>query len=194
MRKNPVRELTLAAMLGAVYAVLTMVLPIPQYAGVQIRLAEALTVLPFLFPAATPGLFVGCLIANLLSPYGLLDVAAGSAATLIACLWTQRLKNRWLAPLPAVICNAVIVGAVVAFAQTGVGPAFWPAYVLNAASVGLGELIASYILGSILLSELTKIPTFRAMIPAERLKLVEERGNVNFATNLKNNLLNHSAI
>ena len=172
MRKNSVRDLTLAAMLGAAYAVLTMVLPIPQYAGIQIRLAEALTVLPFLFPFATPGLFVGCLIANLLSPYGLLDVVAGSSATLLACLWTQRLKNRWLAPLPAVICNAVIVGAVIAFAQTGIGPAFGAAFVLNALSVGFGELIASMILGSLLLSALPKIPTFRAMIPAERLALV----------------------
>lgn len=180
MRKNSVRELTMAAMLGAAYAVLTMVLPIPQYGGVQIRLAEALTVLPFLFPFATPGLFVGCLIANLLSPYGLLDVVTGSAATLIACLWTQRLKNRWLAPLPAVICNAVIVGAVVAFAQTGGGPAFWPAYAFNAFTVGLGELIASMFLGTMLLSFLPKIPTFRALMPAERLALMADKRNMEF--------------
>jgi len=178
MRKYTVRELTLAAMLGAAYAVLTMVLPIPQYAGVQVRLAEALTVLPFLFPAATPGLFVGCLIANLLSPYGLLDVVAGSAATLLACMWTQRLNNRWLAPLPAVICNAVIVGAVIAFAQTGIGPAFRTAFLLNAISVGLGELIAVCVLGSMLLSALPRIPTFRAMIPMERLRLMEEKRNI----------------
>lgn len=174
MRKtSSAREMTLAAMLGAVYAVLTMVLPIPQYAGIQIRLAEALTVLPFLFPMATPGLFVGCFIANLLSPYGLLDVVAGSGATLLACLWTQRLKNRWLAPLPAVICNAVIVGGVIAFAQAGIGPAFWPAYVFNAVTVGLGELIASYILGSILLGALPRISFFRRFIPEERLALVK---------------------
>lgn len=178
MRKNPIRELTACAMLGAIYAVLTIVLPIPQYAGVQIRLAEALTVLPFLFPAATPGLFVGCLIANLLSPYGLLDVVAGSAATLIACLWTQRLKKRWLAPLPAVVCNAVIVGAVIAFSMTGFGPGFWVAYALNAASVGLGELIASAVLGSMLLDFLPRLSYFRAMIPAERLALVERKENV----------------
>lgn len=175
MRKNSIRELTVCAMLGAIYAVLTMVLPIPQYAGVQIRLAEALTVLPFLFSAATPGLFVGCLIANLLSPYGLLDVVAGSAATLIACLWTQRLKNRWLAPLPAVVCNAVIVGGVIAFAMTGFGPGFWAAYALNALSVGLGELIASYALGSVLLSYLPRLSYFRAMIPPERLALLEKK-------------------
>ena len=177
-RTSSTRELTLAAMLGAVYAVLTMVLPIPQYAGIQIRLAEALTVLPFLFPAATPGLFVGCLIANLLSPYGLLDVIAGSGATLIACLWTRRMNNRWLAPLPAVVCNAVIVGAVVAFAQTGTGPAFWPAYAFNAMTVGLGELIASYILGTILLNTLPKISFFRWFIPEDRLALLDRRSKL----------------
>ena len=180
MRKYTIRELTLAAMLGAAYAALTVALPIPQYAGVQIRLAEALTVLPFLFPAATPGLFVGCLISNLLSPYGLLDVIAGSATTLLACMWTQRMKNRWLAPLPAVICNAGIVGAVIAFAQTGIGPAFWPAYLFNAATVGLGELIACCVLGSMLLNALTRIPAFRAMIPPQRLKLMEGRETLQF--------------
>ena len=179
MRKNrsTVRELTLAAMLAAVYAVLTMVLPIPQYAGVQIRFAEALTVLPFLFPMATPGLFVGCVIANLLSPYGLLDVLAGSAATLLACLWTKRLKHRVLAPLPAVVCNAAIVGAVIAFAQTGRGGTFWTAYALNALSVGVGELIAGYLLGLPLLRVLSEIPFFRAMIPADRLARMGNRKN-----------------
>ncbi len=172
MPKNPTRELTLCAMLGAAYAVLTMVMPIPQYGGVQIRLAEALMVLPFLFPGATPGLFVGCAIANLLSPYGLLDVAAGSMATLLSCLWTARLKNPALAPLPAVVCNAGIVGAVVAFAQTGLGPAFWPAYAFNALSIGVGECIAVAFLGPILLNALPRVPTFRALIPARRLALV----------------------
>ena len=175
MRKNSVRELTLAAMLAAVYAVLTMVLPIPQYAGIQIRLAEALTVLPFLFPGATSGLFVGCVIANLLSPYGMLDLVAGSAATLLAGLWTQRLNNRYLAPLPPVICNGVIVGGVVAFAQTGFGPAFWSAYTFNGLSVAVGELIACYVLGSVLLSALPRVKFFREMIPAQRLTLVEDK-------------------
>ena len=68
MSKMSNRHLTLAAVLAAVYAVLTVALPIPQYSGIQIRLAEAMTVLPFLFPAATPGLFIGCIIANLFSP------------------------------------------------------------------------------------------------------------------------------
>lgn len=80
MRKFSVQDLTLAALLAAVYATLTLVLPIPAFTGIQIRMSEALTVLPFLFPAATPGLFVGCIVANLFSPYPL-DIVCGSAAT-----------------------------------------------------------------------------------------------------------------
>ena len=174
MRKNSLRELTFAAMLGGAYAALTMLLPIPQYAGVQIRLAEALTLLPFLIPVATPGLFVGCFIANILSPYGLLDVIAGSAATLLACLWTQRMKNRRLAALPPVVCNAVIVGGVIAFAMTGFGPGFWVAYAINVASVGLGEFVVCYVLGDLLLDAVVKIPVFRSMMPADRAALMKK--------------------
>ena len=174
MRKNPLKELTFAAMLGGAYAVLTMLLPIPQYAGVQFRLAEALTLLPFLMPAATPGLFVGCFIANILSPYGLLDVIAGSAATLLACLWTQRVKNRRMAALPPVVCNAVIVGGVIAFAMTGFGPGFWVAYAINALSVGVGEFVVCFVLGDLLLDAVVKVPVFRSMIPAERLALMKK--------------------
>ena len=102
MRKFSVQDLTLAALLAAVYATLTLVLPIPAFTGIQIRMSEALTVLPFLFPAATPGLFVGCLVANLLSPYGALDIIFGSLATLLAAVWTQHTHHKWLAPLPPV--------------------------------------------------------------------------------------------
>ena len=174
MRKNPLKELTFAAMLGGAYAALTMLLPIPQYAGVQFRLAEALTLLPFLIPASTPGLFVGCFIANILSPYGLLDVIAGSAATLLACLWTQRVKNRRMAALPPVVCNAVIVGGVIAFAMTGFGPGFWVAYAINALSVGVGEFVVCFVLGDLLLDAVVKVPVFRSMIPAERLALMKK--------------------
>lgn len=99
MRKFTTRDLTLAAVLAAVYAALTITLPVPQYGAVQIRFAEALTVLPFLFPAATPGLFVGCIIANLFSPF-VLDVVFGSMATLLACLWTSRMTTDGWHPCP----------------------------------------------------------------------------------------------
>ncbi len=167
--KFSTRDLTFAAMLAALYAALTLALPALSYGPVQIRFSEALTVLPFLYPVATPGLFVGCIIANLFSPYPL-DILFGSLATLLACLWTQSLKNRWLAPLPPVLCNAVIIGAEIAWFEGGFTPAFWPAFAWNALTVGFGELIACYLLGSILLAVLPWIPFFRSLIPADRLE------------------------
>lgn len=100
MRKFSAKDLTLAAVVAAVYAALTLALPGPSYGYAQLRVAEALTVLPFLFPAAAPGLFVGCLAANLLSPFGLVDVICGTAATGLAAFLTMKAPNRWLAPTP----------------------------------------------------------------------------------------------
>ena len=146
MRRFTVRELTLAALIAAVYAVLTLGLPLPPYAGIQLRVAEAMTVLPFLFPEAIPGLAVGCFLANLASPI-MLDWIFGTLATLLAALWSRRMPNLYLAALPPVICNAVIVGAEIAWLMVRDGEAFWPAYGLNALTVGLGELAACYLLG-----------------------------------------------
>lgn len=168
MRKFTTRDLSLAAIIAAVYAVLTLILPIPPFTGIQVRLSEALTVLPFLFPASAPGLVVGCFIANLFSPYPL-DLVVGTAATLIACILTQYMPNRYLAPLPPVLCNAFIVGAEIAWFETGFTSAFWPAYAFNAFTVGFGELLACYILGSVLLAALPRVSFFRSMIPQERL-------------------------
>jgi len=163
MSKFSTRELTLAAVLAAVYAALTMLLPIPQYGPVQFRLAEALTVLPFVVPAAAPGLFIGCLIANILSPYGPLDMVVGSAATLLACLLTMRMPSRWLAPLPPVLCNALLVGGAIAYAEAGLGAGFWTAYLLNALSVGVGELVVCYGLGIPLLAALERTSRLQAL-------------------------------
>lgn len=168
MKRMTIRELTFSAILAAVYAALTLFLPVPQYVGIQLRVAEALTVLPFFFSAATPGLFVGCVIANLFSPF-VLDVVFGSLATLLACLWTGRLNNRWLAPVPPVVCNAVIVGGEIAFAQTGFGPGFWGAFAFNAVTVGAGELLACGVFGSVLLTALYRTDVCRRRIAPERL-------------------------
>ena len=168
MRRFTTRDLTLAAVLAAVYAALTVLLPVPQFGPVQCRLAEALTVLPFFFPAATPGLVVGCFIANLFSPYPL-DILCGTLATLLACLLTRRMPNRWLAPLPPVLCNALIVGAEIAWFETGFTAAFPAAYAFNALTVGAGELAACYILGSVLINALPQAAPLRALISEERL-------------------------
>ena len=167
MRRFTTKDLTLAAVLAAVYAALTVLLPVPQFGPVQCRLAEALTVLPFFFPAATPGLVVGCFIANLFSPYPL-DILCGTLATLLACLLTRRMPNRWLAPLPPVLCNALIVGAEIAWFETGFTAAFPAAYAFNALTVGAGELAACYILGSVLINALPQAAPLRALISEER--------------------------
>lgn len=141
------RRLALAGLIAAVYAAATLLLPIPQYMGVQFRVAEAMTVLPFLFPEAIPGLAVGCFLANLLGSPIMLDWIFGTLATLLAALWSRRMPNLYLAALPPVVCNAVIVGAEIAWFTVQEGGAFWPAYGLSALTVGLGELAACFLLG-----------------------------------------------
>ena len=156
MRKLSTKDLTLAAMVAAVYTVLTVFLPIPQYGEVQFRIAECMTVLPFLCPTAAWGLFAGCILANLLSPYGLPDLIFGSLATLVAGLLTARCGSKWLAPLPPVICNGLIVGALLAWSETGFTAAFPGAFAFNALSVGVAELVVCYVLGLPLLEVLSR--------------------------------------
>ncbi len=161
MRKFTTRDLTLAAIVAAAYAALTMLLPGPSYGFTQIRVAEALCVLPFLLPAAAPGLAVGCLIANLLSPYGLVDALCGTLATALAALLTAKMPNKWLAPLPPVLTNGVLVGGMLAWYEAGFGPGFRPMFALSGPGVALGELLACYGLGSLLLHALPKIKSLQ---------------------------------
>ena len=121
MKNKNTQKLTLAAMVAAAYAVLSLLGAVfgITYGPIQVRFSEALCLLPFLFPETAWGLGVGCLIANLFSPYGVLDIVVGSLATLIAALITSRCRNVWLAALPPVACNMVLVGAVLAYEQAG---------------------------------------------------------------------------
>ena len=157
------KQLTLAALTAAAYAVLSYFGSIfgITYGPIQCRFSEALCVLPFFLPETAWGLGVGCLIANLLSPYGVLDIVVGSAATLLAALLTARCRSPWTAALPPVVCNMVLVGAVLAYETAGTSAAFWPAYGLNALTVGLGEAVACLVLGVLLVKQLPKIPYFR---------------------------------
>ena len=152
------RQLTLAALTAAAYAVLSYFGSIfgITYGPIQCRFSEALCVLPFFLPETAWGLGVGCLIANLLSPYGVLDIVVGSAATLLAALLTARCKKMWLAPLPPVLTNTVLIGLVLAYEQAGTSAAVWPTYGVNALTVGLGEVVACYGLGMLLLWRLSK--------------------------------------
>ena len=156
-----VRQLTTAAVIAAVYTVLTTLLPIPQYGAIQLRVAEAMTVLPFFFPEAIPGLAVGCFLSNVLMSPIPLDWIFGTAATLLAALWTRRMPNLALAPLPPVLCNAVIVGAEIAWFSVQDGAAFLPAFGFNALTVGLGEIICCSVLGVGLVKLIETNPALR---------------------------------
>jgi len=158
-----VRYLVQAGIIAAFYATLSLAFMPISFAAVQFRVSEALTVLPFFLPSAVPGLFIGCVIANLFSPYGLLDIAAGSAATLIAALATRFIAvkmgdtklSRLLAPLPPVISNGVIVGLVITYMMTGGFNA--AVFAVNGAQVALGELGVCYLLGLPLLYAVGRI-------------------------------------
>ena len=155
------RQMAAAAIIAAIYAGLTLLLPVPQYGGIQLRVAEAMTVLPFLLPEAIPGLTLGCFLANLLGSPMPVDWIFGAAATLLAAIWTSRLHNRYLAPLPPVICNAVIVGAEIALFFMPEGSAFLPAFALNALTVGAGEAVACFVLGLPRLHWVSATPALR---------------------------------
>ena len=171
MRKSTVRDLTLAAMVAALYAVMCYFGNLfgLTFGSVQIRFAEALTVLPFLFPVTGPGLVLGCFIANLLSPYGVLDILFGTLATAIAAYFTAKMPNRALAPLPPILANMILLPPIWAWAEVGaINGAFFAALGFNAFTFVIGEAVACYGLGLLLLKALEQIPFTRAMISSER--------------------------
>lgn len=163
-----VRFLTQAAMIAALYAVLTYAAAAVNlaYGAVQFRFSEALTVLPVFTPAAIPGLAVGCFLANLGSPLGLVDWIFGTGATLLAAVGTWMARKIQikgvpvLAPLPPVIANVVLVGfelSCLSSAGTFALSNFtWAAFGASALSVGIGELVICYALGLPLLLALRK--------------------------------------
>ena len=167
MRRFSTRDLTLAAAVAALYAVLGYFGDIFSltFGAVQFRFAEALTVLPFLFPAAAPGLVIGCLITNLLSPYGAADVVFGTLATAIAAWLTVKMPRWYLAALPPIVVNALILPPMWAFAQVGgFGAGFWAACGFNVLTFVLAEAVVCYGLGTLLLRALPRISYFRPML------------------------------
>lgn len=171
-RKTPVHDLTAAAVVAALYVVLGYFGNIFSltFGPVQIRFAEALTILPFLIPATAPGLAVGCLITNLLSPYGVLDVVFGTLATAIAAALTAKMPRWYLAALPPILTNLVILPPIWAWSETGaVNTAFFAAWGFNAVTFVIGQIVACYGLGTLLLRALPKLPPLRRYMKPERL-------------------------
>lgn len=153
MKKSNTAFLSQAAMIAAVYVVLTYVFAPFSFGEIQIRIAEALTILPLFTPAAVPGLFIGCLIGNILGGAILPDIIFGSLATLIGASGTYLLRNNLpvLAPLPPILANTVIVPLVLHF---GYGVALPIPFMML--TVGIGELLSCGILGIILYAALRR--------------------------------------
>ncbi len=150
MSAKNIRYLVLTAAIAALYALLTLILPL-NVAGVQLRVSEALTLLPVLTDAAVPGLALGCVIANFLQGAPLPDVIFGSLATLIAALLTRRLRKKiYLAALMPALSNGLIVGVLLTYVYHAL-----PLY-LSVPSVAAGELVICYALGIPMLRALKK--------------------------------------
>ena len=161
-RKSTVRSMVRGAMVAALYTAISIVLAPISYGAVQLRVAEALTLLPVFGPEAVVGVTLGCLLTNILgsSP---IDAVFGTLATLGAALLTYRLRNlRWrglpvLSALAPVIINALVVGAEITFFFMDT-PATLPVLLLNMTTVGLGELVSCVLLGLLLVRVIERSP------------------------------------
>lgn len=145
-----VKSLVKAGIIAALYVVLVVVFSYSSFGPVQFRIAEMLTILPLFTPAAIPGLFIGCLLANVLGGAVFLDVVFGSLATLIAAYMSYMLrKKEWLVPVPPVLINAVVVGIILKFVYAEAA-SVW----VLMGSVFLGQMVSAYGLGMILIKAL----------------------------------------
>lgn len=152
MRNKKVLFVVQAALIAAIYVVLTCFISAFNLASgaIQVRISEALVILPFFTPAAIPGLAIGCFLSNLLTGGLPMDVVFGSLATLIGAVGSYLVRrHKWLVPLPPVLANTIIVPYVLAYVYGYEGGV--PFFMLT---VGIGEVISCYVLGMFLLKML----------------------------------------
>ena len=156
MKNKNLSFMTQAAMIAAIYVVLTIVFAPFSFGEVQVRIAEALTILPVFTPAAIPGLFIGCLIGNILGGALLPDIIFGSLATFMGAFFTWKLREQKpvVATLPPIISNIIIVPFVLRYGYGVTLPI--PFMMLT---VGIGEVLSCGVLGMVLLFALNKYRT-----------------------------------
>lgn len=155
MRKNKTAFLTKSAVIAALYVVLTELSALLGISSgvIQFRLSEMLAVLPIFTPAAIPGVFIGCFISNIITGGVVWDVVFGSFASLIGALgaWYLRKKSVYLAPVPTILANMIIVPFVLRYAYGAEGAI--PFFMLT---VGIGEIVTAGVLGTFLAKTLKK--------------------------------------
>ena len=157
MQNKKVKRLTEAAVVAAIYVALTLISKPFTIGFVEVRISEALCILPFFLPSSVWGLFAGCFIANVFSG-SIIDIVIGSLATLIGAYVTSKIKNKWLCPLPAILSNTVLIPFVI-MNYSGV----WnlSAYLVASGGVLASEIASVYILGMVLLLALEKKNVFK---------------------------------
>ena len=149
-----IKTLVRVALIAAVYVTVTSLpfIHTLSYGPVQVRIAEALTLLPIIYPEAILGLFFGCLLANILGPWGLVDIIGGSLVTLLAAFITYRFRNSIIAYLSPILANAFLVSLYLYIF-------FRVPYLPTVITIGLGQTIAVLGLGYPLLRYLKKADT-----------------------------------
>lgn len=150
--RNKTLFITQAALIAAIYVVLVYVFKPISFSYIQVRIAEALTILPYFTPAAIPGVSIGCLLANLLTGADILDILFGTLATLLGAVGSYLVrKQKFLVPLPPIIANSIIIPWILRYAYAL--PLSIPFMMLT---VGIGEVISCGVLGFLLLLVLSK--------------------------------------
>lgn len=148
--KKRILFITQAAAIAAMYVVLTWLCSLVGLSSmaIQVRISEALTILPFFTPAAIPGLFIGCIISNIIAEAVVWDVIFGSLATLVAACITYLLRKAHpvLAPIPPIVANTVVVPIVLRYAYH-----LEDSWIVLVGGVFAGEVISCGVLGLILL-------------------------------------------
>ncbi|QCX32729.1 QueT transporter family protein [Caloramator sp. E03] len=150
MRGNKNGYIIQAGVIAAIYYVLTVVLKPISYGAVQFRLSEAMTILPFYMPEAIPGLFLGCMLANIFGGLGLIDIVFGSLTTLAAAYLTSKMPNKYLAVIPPILLNAFIVSIWVSKITN-------MPYVVTVGTIGFGEFVSAGIAGIILSTVIERV-------------------------------------
>ncbi|HOJ92160.1 MAG TPA: QueT transporter family protein [Dictyoglomaceae bacterium] len=147
---------------AAIYAALTIILSPISYGPIQVRVSEFLTLFPFIDPLAIPGVFIGCIIANLFSPGGWIDIILGSLFTLVAAYLTQKMPSIYLTPIPPILINAFGISL---YLHTF----FKLPYLLNVIYIGVGEGVATYGIG---------LPILLYILKKQNLKKIFENGEI----------------
>ena len=154
------------AIIAALYAALTILFAPISYGAVQVRISEAFTILPLFTPAAIPGLFIGCLLANILGGAIVWDIIFGSIATLIGAALGYLLRfNRWLVPIPTIVSNSVIIPFILKY-----GYAIDMPIGLLIVYIAIGEIIGCYLLGELLGSAILRRGDLRNIFSREDKK------------------------